>query len=404
MYTHMANIEKRRLRVGFLQKAFRYLIVGAFVAIVLIGCPMHDSVGIFFGIATEQFIADSNLGGNFIMRGMVSVVVDNETYLYAIAKRLNKRENSSRGWFPINHPNAFANGQTNDIACIPTDCSDSSGIYVAFSDENATRHGLYRLDATDDSWRGNLYDDTQIVRLLAINDNLFIVTRNSDSRSFRLSRYNPDNNTLIPINPRETPEIIDGAYVASAENSHYIFISRSIVYRLNSLDGSGLQFNEAAPIRSYISSSSVGSVDSLTLSGVLVVVDDDRVERYISAREGYLFYSDGGSWIASPQVENTQFTDLAAVGDVIVVGVIRGRSGEGGYRQFSVNKTASPQVFGSIQTPEGNYSSTQMSEVTVAEFFTSNNNLFALTYGRGLWRASYSMPDDLQRAPEWSWE
>ena len=77
----------------------------------------------------------------------------------------------------------------------------------------------------------------------------------------------------------------------------------------------------------------------------------------------------------------------------IVIGIEDNGRVEGGYREIAAD-TSIPTLgsLSSITDPNANsnYRSTQMSRTTTHSFMVDGDMLFALTYGFGLWRATYS--------------
>jgi hypothetical protein len=121
---------------------------------------------------------------------------------------------------------------------------------------------------------------------------------------------------------------------------------------------------------------------------------------YLTSPNGKIAYTtDGGtSWTVEVDDDDRRYTDPAYLEFPGFTGLVLGldtrETSDGGYYEVSADN--------GTRRPSGdNYNAADIEDAAIHRFFvdSTSNRLFALTYGTGLWSASYDIAD-----PEWKWE
>ncbi len=105
------------------------------------------------------------------------------------------------------------------------------------------------------------------------------------------------------------------------------------------------------------------------------------------------------TWTTSSGDDDRKYTDIAYVDfgaefNGLVVGLDVTGTSAGGYYEVD-------DGLGTDRPDGDNYRAADISDASIHSFYvdTDNDTLFALTYGGGLWSATYEKGE-----PEWSWE
>lgn len=365
-------------------RAVALFAAAAATALLLSGCGERGDVGIFASIEREEKIEKSNLP-EVATAGSVVYDAASQSYYVALGQ-LFSRSADGNEWDEVDHPGGYADGHTLDILEV------AGNIYVAFFDTASTKSELYRLDTNNDSYTKVWNPGKEISELISLDtsgdgtpDELFAVTVESNKLDYDLVFAPGGVAGTETLALDDVPRIIDGTY--DTNGNTYLFVAASMLY-----DGTtpGTDFAELTtrPFATY--------------GGATFVADNfgsaNRI--YVSSLRGQLAYStDGGSsWTSASNDDDRRYTDIAYLSfpgfQGLVVGLETLQTSSGGYYEVSSSLGTS--------RPDGeNYGAADISDAAIHGFYvdTTNETLFALTNGFGLWSAKYDTDE-----PEWAWE
>ncbi|MFP4430432.1 MAG: hypothetical protein ACLFPV_04215, partial [Spirochaetaceae bacterium] len=311
-------------------------------------------------------------------------------------------------WDSIGPPPGFGDSLAADIVDV------GGTIYVAYNDYELDGSGVFVLDTTNDTWDSeNLYTGgKQITDLFMVNNELFMAVGDpSDSGgTYDLLHYTGTPGDWTPV-IQNRPRIIAGTYVSASHGTarDYVFLSRARVFY-------GPDLTDDDDLNTFTDPSTAFDgifQDNEDFGGILYLSGPDDL--YISSRQGHIYYSDGADWTKSSTDDERPYTGMVWFEQLdggtggVVVGIQdlqspERQTEEGGYYELPGGGVDS------IVAPEGNgYSTTDMSETTVIDFFVDTdatpNALFVLTQGQGLWRGEYGNSSGaLFPDPQWTHE
>ena len=369
------------------------------IALVLLisGCGDRGDVGIFASIEREEKIEKSNLPEVSTAGSMVYDA--GEDKYYVALGQLYSRGRGSNNWDDVDHPSGYKDGHTLDIVSV------NGTIYVAFFDTQSTKSELFTLDPSNDNFSKVWSAGKEISKLIAVDadgdgtdDELFAVTVDSDKVSYDLVFEPQGAATQVLTN---VPRIMDGVAYWDGSVAYYYFVASGAVFE-SYQGGSG-----TAGDPSSIATSSDFPAGMVQFSGVTFIpnafplgANEERL--YVTSPKGKTAYITDWTLAGTWQVENDdndrRYTDIAYVDfddfTGLVVGLDTQDASSGGYYEVD-------ESLGTSKPDGDNYRAADISDASIHSFFVDSDNdtLFALTYGAGLWSATYDGGE-----PEWSWE
>ena len=420
----------------------------------------HESRGIYANIEEEVRVTSSSDGEFGYSTAMVRTTVNDAERYYLTATQMfwRLRDDDGEDWNTINLPSAYS--IANNVQTISVE--NESLILVSLLSSSNARSGLFELRPGSGNahlWEENVYRDSEGERLdeqitslyvLGAEDSahLFVLSRSSDSASHTLRLYHT-NGTADTADDRlhvvwdTVGQIIDGDHITSAGTDFLIFSDRTGLYCVSDSNAGGAGSTDFTPIdgnsvRSGLNQFEMRSLvvdtgedpdsDAAGVGGILV--QDNTI--YVSSEDGEVYRyrevsgdatagnicgadwsgscadnDDSGCWEKSSYGEGSyRYSDMAwynqqGAARGILIGVVDNGRREGGYREIALSDSISTLAsLSEIDNPSGNnYRSTALSSTTAHSFFIDGNTIFALTYGRGLWRGTYA-----NGTPTWSWD
>ncbi len=431
----------------------RGIFYGVWIALIfwvlsafLLGSCNHGPRGIFAELQEEQRIQQANTGENGIPTAIHKIQVGSEDRYYLSAHRLFWRPSNNDGsdWNEIGSPASFENIDSIAVATI----SSTPYLFASVTNNSNGRSGLFLLNTSNHSWSGELMATThntadapppeQVVQLLEVEGNgrtrLLIVGRQLNvTDGYTLYSYNTrnsdatDDDSLTVLWP--SVGIINDVDRAGA--SRLLLTDATGLYCVDDdgsaeltetrrIDGSSsLAGMNQFEMRRLVSDSTPDG-DAIHLGGIYISETSGSTgDIYVSSGRGALYryhYTNLGDICSSTWqdgcdnttdiddcwgksnfgIPNYRYTDMlwfASLGRLLI-GIRDNNTVEGGYREIEINGSQ----IGEIHNPQGtSYSSAALSTTSVRSFFVDGGKLFALTEGRGMWRASYD-----SGVPTWS--
>ena len=430
------------------------------VASVFIACE-HENRGIYANIEEEVLVANSSDGEFGYSTAMIRTTVNDTERYYLTATQMfwRLREDDGQDWNVIDLPSAY--NLATDVQTVPV--GNESFIVVSLLSSSDARSGLLELrsgSGNAHSWGENVYRDSegeqldeQITSLHVLgaeeDARMFVVSKASDSISSTLHFYHT-NGTADTDDDRlhvvwdTVGQIIDSDRITSGGTDFLIFSDKTGLYCVGNSNAGGAGSTDFTPIdgdstRSGLNHFEMRSLvvgagedpdsDAAGVGGILV--QDNTI--YVSSRGSEVYRyrevdgdttagsvcsvdwagscadnDDSGCWAKSSYGEGSyRYSDMAwyyneqGVARGMLIGVVDNGRREGGYREIALSDSISTLAsLSEIDNPGGNnYRSAALSSTTTHSFFIDGDDIFALTYGRGLWRGTYA--DD---TPIWSWD
>ena len=357
--------------------------------LLLSGCGDRGDVGIFASIEREEKIEKSNLPEVSTAGSMVYDDTSGQEKYYVALGQLYSRGRTSNDWNDVNHPSGYKDGHTLDIVSV------NGTIYVAFFDTQSTKSELFELNSFGSSvWNPG----KEISELIGIdttgdgaNDQLFAVTVESNKLDYELV-YAPGNNegtqNVVLDSSDNLSLVLDGTY--DTAGGAYLFVTTGQLYRGTSAGASDLA-PVNGPFANYGGTTFVSDTFGTFGPNWLLV----------TSKKGDIAYSDdgGSTWTTNTGDNDRRYTDIAYLDGFpgftgLVVGMDTRLTSSGGYYEVD-------DSLGTSKPDADNYRAADISDASIHSFYVDSDNdtLFALTYGAGLWSATYDGGE-----PEWSWE
>ena len=367
------------------------LLAAIALALLLSGCGDRGDVGIFASIEREEKIQKSNLPEVSTAGSMVYDA--GEDKYYVALGQLYSRGRGSNDWDDVDHPSGYKDGHTLDIVSV------DGAIYVAFFDTQSTKAALFKLDPSNDNFNKVWSPGKEISKLIGIdkdadgdNEELFAATVESNKDEYELV-FAPGNNEGIQNVVLDSSDnlslVLDGAY--DTDDTTYLFVTKGQLYTGTTTNPSNFSSLGSGPFTNYGGATFVENVFGVGTQDWILV----------TSTKGDIAYSDdgGSTWTTNTGDNDRRYTDITYVDFAadftgFVVGLDTQDASSGGYYEVD-------DSLGTSKPDGDNYRAADISDASIHGFYvdTANQTLFALTYGAGLWSATYDGGE-----PEWSWE
>lgn len=366
--------------------------MGIALLMLLSGCGDRGDVGIFASIEREEKIEKSNLPEVSTAGSMVYDA--GEDKYYVALGQLYSRDANGNEWDDVSHPSGYKDGHTLDIVSV------GGTIYVAFFDTQSTKSELFTLDPGNDSFNKVWSPGEEISKLIGIdtnadgtNEELFAVTVESNKEEYDLV-FEPFDAGSQDTVLNDVGKIVDGAHHSlPGPTGTYLFLSRGQLYHGTDPADAGTFDTLSGPFANY---GGATFVEEAFGSGQDWLV--------VTSTKGDIAYTtdpstDPITWNPEPNDDDRRYTDIAYVDfspdfTGLTVGLDTRETSAGGYYEVD-------SALGTDRPDGDNYRAADISDASIHGFYvdSTNETLFALTNGDGLWSATYENGE-----PEWSWE
>lgn len=404
----------------------RYII--ALLALTaLLGSCTRGSVGIFASIEQEVKTQKSNLSENSPITG----VAQTSNHYFASLGNIARRPIVGGDWGGVGNPPGIDSPIS--VALVQLGPPGSREYYAAYNSQEGSDNGLFQLTIEESTGRVEFteldlaYDNTnrvfEIAALVAVDtnldgfgDRLFASVRSgsqNDEPLFSLLENPAGVGGVETAIIEGTDNLFDGA-VDNGGNIWFVGAKGGIFYydtgagtttRLTGPDDDPTY--PATADATGKSFSGVYSIDRGELTGSATA---GTVALFLSDTDGRVWatYDDGGTWV-NRDLTGRALTDMIWVpnaGDggagALVVGtkpVIPQGISDQGYYEIELTATDSEVTFDGLDAPnDSSYDTSDLQDATVRSFYRpddgsgglSNNQLFVLTGGIGLWNVIYS--------------
>mgnify|MGYP001223701200 CR=1 FL=1 len=388
---------------------FRIVAVAGLAIASLAGCT-RGTQGIFATIEVEEKTDTSNLVDNTTVSALVRTAIGgSDRYVVLAGTKVFTRETASSSWSEVGGPSGLAAVQ---LAGINSDSSADTvveEVYAVFFDSAAAEYHLYSLQASGTGVAWNEVADTsvwqasdgyQVTGLVGAGDRMFMsVSRNPDASDAADKQRELWSIAAGPAVPVVLGGFSDSLRDAAYDGTNLVVVGRgTLIARTTDITAASSLTDISA---SVTNAKGVGAFPS-GLSGT----GNDAFA--IVTLDGTVSVStDGGStWTeADGSLSDRSLSDIAWVAHrgMFVVGT-RSETDFGTTRRGYYEATAtagSPYSFSFTNDIGDSYSGSELavSAITFFEYF-SDNTLFALTNGKGLWRTVYPTTG----TTTWQWE
>jgi hypothetical protein len=359
----------------------RFFGAALILSAALSGCG-EQPFGIFASLEREQAVPDSALSEAGITLGFTRA--GNRYYLSL--GRLFDASTGSMSWSTTRHPSRYSTDGDHAISL----ASDGTTLYAIFRNHDASSKDLYKRSGS--SWNriglSGVSVRREIERVFYLNGKLFLT---DGSKLYDVDDGAGTATAVGGISGR----VVDIAYSDEGGTPYFWFVvtdgegKREIHRTAADLTGA----TEASPSGSWF-----GGVHFIPAAES--PTGDARV--YVST-EGDAYYTEdyGGNWQKVSGDGDIRYTGIAHYvkgGDtVIVIGSERETTGShpGGYFIIEGSNIKRPK-----DDDAERYEGSLLSRAHIQDFYadSAENRLFAMTYGRGVWRLEYEGNN------EWRWE
>ena len=342
-------------------------------ALIIISCNQSD-IGIFYGIENEEKIVDRSLSNSLTIGAMDKL---GSTLFIAAGKVYKKASGTNNEWAKCSTPSGY------DLCTSLTVFEDTTIFAVWFNKDSAETAFLKSLDGN--SWTsvsGTFSGDFSLVKSAhaASNDGVIVVSTvtGSNTGNFYTST---DGTTFNPINGVNA---LGGHFDIDYDNSNYWFLTKENIYEENNNDLTTLP------------AASQGKVDDDEYFNFIYAYDENHV--YATRSLGEFGYYNGTTWNNS--VENLSIN----ANDMIVFEVNSTPTFFAGTDRYGYYEPTTPGLsIEDLDRPESDsitcdyqtYNASDLRYSAVLGFYkddltgngdTSDDELYALTYGEGLWK------------------
>lgn len=390
------------------RKTIRILLLGAFsiVIAVLSGCD-QGSVGIFATIEAEEKINTRNLVDNASITGLVLGEIGGTNYYFALANtQVFYRSQTGENWNPIGNPGVLL-GQF--LAGINTDTGDEADevIYGVFANINAGTYAIYEL-RSDLTWSSSpVYapSDVEITGMVgwdtAAASGVLISQNSAGVRTF----YSWDG--AVTGTPDAT-HAKDGTVVTNGDDIRDIALSATTAFIVGRQGGAFTL--PVAALGSANTDYTLLSVDGAYLRGVGIRSTDDLIAVVDTADSISVSDDNGATWQTIDSGTGRSYTDILWVPQIGTAGafVVGTETRElenttrRGYYHATLTGSSGSYDFSMSNDLGDNYDGSDLAVGAIDSFrLFDTNELFALTYGLGLWSTRYVSGST---TPDWTWE
>ncbi len=338
------------------------------VSIAFFSCNDSD-IGIFYGLETEEKLADNSLPNNVTVGGMVKNV--NELYI-AAGKIYTKTSGSDSDWDKLSTPSGY--DLSTSIAV-----SNDNYVYAVFFNKESAEKALFRMQnggswskVTDSDFSGSI----ELVKNDETNKTIFVSTRVSSNEG---NLYYLDAGDFTPV-PGIT--MTGCVFHVLYHDSNYWISNYNNLYR--GADPSSLtELVTDLNINDEIRGLSPSSSDYIYFT----YWDKDGTKGSIVAVNGSTIEEEGSDY--SYMLNGLKIFTASGYNFLVC-----GTGGRGYYQILSPSSTNLDIKKPSNNVLSENYSSaTDLQDSVVLDFFIDggdDGDLYALTATRGLWKNSLS--------------
>ncbi|MFW5695351.1 MAG: hypothetical protein ACOCYB_09280, partial [Alkalispirochaeta sp.] len=363
-------------------------------------------------IEVEEKTKTSNLVDNTSATALVQTSLggDGERFLVRAGTKIFTREDTpGTDWSSLSAPSGYI---PTFLAGINTDSSTDGiveEVYAVFFDSNTDRDFVYRLvaDGGSLSWEvvdpsiWNPTDGERITGFESVGDRILMAS--TDGQLYSLGS---GESSLVDLGEFTSDERGIRAVATNAAGVTVVVGDSAVHFTANAG-----------------TAGSLNSADTAIETGRGVAVFPSSLESgdpadtfLLVTLDGRLYTSgDGDTWQeADGNIPNRSFSGVAWVDhrELLAVGTL---SYEGNDIDDTTNARGYYEVSGSSSGSSytldfdnsdisDNYDGSELATSGIARFvyYPSENTLFALTHGKGLWRTSYEA--DVEGGPDWVWE
>ncbi|MEX2442258.1 MAG: hypothetical protein WD492_01540 [Alkalispirochaeta sp.] len=396
--------------------AARVAVVVMLLAIT--GCT-RGSQGIFATIEVEEETKTSNLVDNTSATALVRTDIggDERFVVQAGTKIFTRKDDVGSEWSAISAPSGYIPTFLAEINSTPSTDDVAEEVYAVFFDSDGNRDYLYELTDSSGSLSWSRINDTswdpedgRIRGLEGVTDRIVMSVdsggqQGDDGYSHRLYGFEVGLTNKVELGDfdaddrgiRDVATTGDGDTVVIGDTVHYtgnLSVSDSLSQSTGAIEnGRG--------VTAFPSSlESEGAADTF-----LLVTLDGKL--YTSTDGGMTWIEpDGDSSIPDRSFSGVAWVDhrkLLVVGTISYQGTdIDGTTSARGYYEVTTSPGGAPYAFDfSNDDISDNYDGSELATSGIARFvyYSSDNTLFALSHGKGLWRTAYE-----PSGPEWFWE
>ncbi len=340
-----------------------------------VSCNQSD-IGIFYGIEKEQKIVDRSLSNSLTIGAMDKL---GSTLYIAAGKVYKKTSGTNNEWSKCSTPSGY------DLCTSLTVFEDTTIFAVWFNKDTAETAFLKSTDGN--SWSsvsGSFSGEFSLVKSAhaASNDGVMVVSTVTDSQNNKGNYYTTvDGSTFSLISGVNA---LGGHFDIDYDGSNYWFLTKENIYEETDTDLSTLP------------SASLTKIDKDEYFNYLYAYDETHV--YVNRSYGKFSFYNNSTW-------NKEIEDITPnVNDMIVFEVNSTPTFFVGTYYMGYFEPTSPGLsISDLDDPESDsitcdyqtYNASDLDSAAVQGFYhddlntvgdTSDDELYALTYGRGLWK------------------
>ena len=360
-----------------------------FISILFSSCNQSD-VGIFYGIEKEEKIKDGSLSNSITIGAMDKLLT--ELYI-AAGKVYKKTSGSSEDWRKCSTPSGY------DLCTSLT--SFNGSIYAVWFDMDDADTALFKTAdgnswtrVTDSDFTGNFsivksVNSTYMVvsSVTGSNTGLCFVSDTGNNDEFNIIQYSGTN-----LN------VVGGHFDIDYDSTNYYwFLTKEKIYLENGSDLTNFTSLDSIEVDKDGSGSNDYDIDKDEYFNYLYAYDDGN-HVYANRSFGKFSYYNGTSWNNSVENLNVNVNDMIVFEVNTIPTFFVGTWSLGYYEPespgLSISSLDSPER-DSITCDYATYRASDLQESAVLGFFkddltgdgdTSDDELYALTYGKGLWK------------------
>ena len=351
-----------------MKKNIFYTLLITVLIFSFLSCNQSD-IGIFYGIEKEEKIVDNSLSNKLTIGAMDKL----GTTLFIATGRVYKKESGAIDWSKCSTPSGY--DLCTSLTVLGTD------IYAVWFDMDDADNAIFKTadgsswtQVTDTDFTGNF----SIIKSANAYMVVSTVTGTNEGKYYVTSTGNNDDFDVIQYSAADL-NALGGHFDIDYDGTNYFFLTKENIYLENGADFT--------------------SLDSVSLAKI----DNDEYFGYIYAHDGTNLYanstfgrfhysSDGGNnWTEEIEDIYPEANDMISYTVNATPTFFAGTDRAGYYEPespgLSINSLDDPES-DSITCDYQTYKASELQESAVLGFFadTAADELYALTYGKGLWK------------------